>query len=81
MREIITLIPVSARVSNPEGLSEADVAALRRLPDMGEHVARSGAVWTKFSSDREFKVSPRGEWGDFDSGCYWVAFEDVFPKA
>ena len=76
----ITFIPVPARVSNPEGLSEADVKALRRLPDMGERVV-GGAVWTKFSSDREFKVSPRGEWGDFDSGCYWVAFEDAFPKA
>ena len=80
MSEIITFIPVPARVSNPEGLLEADVVALRRLPDMGERVV-GGAVWTKFSSDREFKVSPRGEWGDFDSGCYWVAFEDAFPKA
>lgn len=65
---------------NTTTLSETDVLALRRLPDMGEKVI-DGMVWTKFSSDREFKVSPRGLWGDFDSGAYWVAFEDVFPKA
>ena len=65
---------------NTTTLSETDVKALRKLPDMGGHTI-DGEVWTKFSSDQEFKVSPRGEFGDFDTGCYWVAFEDVFPKA
>lgn len=44
---------------------------------MGERII-GGAVWTKFEDDREFKVSPRGTLGDYDTGAYWVAFCDVF---
>ncbi len=61
----------------------ADVKALRKLPDNGERVIK-GAIWTKFSEQREFKVSPKGEQGDYDSGCYWVSYEeldDVFAEA
>ena len=50
---------------------------LIKLPDMGELVV-DGAVWTKFAEDQEFKVSPKGAEGDYDTGCYWVSFEAVY---
>lgn len=53
-----------------------NVKALRRLPDMGERII-DGAVWTKFSDSKEFKVSPKGTEGDYDTGAYWVAYEDL----
>jgi hypothetical protein len=43
---------------------------------MGERVIR-GAVWTKFSDSREFKVSPHGLQGDYDRDAYWVPYEDL----
>jgi hypothetical protein len=55
---------------------ELHIRALRRLPDMGERVIR-GAVWTKFSDSREFKVSPHGLQGDYDRDAYWVPYEDL----
>jgi len=52
------------------------VKALRRLPDMGERVI-DGAVWTKLSETKEFKVSPKGTTGDFDTDCYWVEYSEL----
>jgi hypothetical protein len=52
------------------------VATLMHLPDMGE-VIIDGAIWTKFASDREFKVSPKGRQGDYDTGCYWVDYDEL----
>lgn len=52
------------------------IKKLKRLPNGGELVVE-GETWTKFSLDREFKVSPHGEKGDFDTDCRFVAYEDL----
>ncbi len=57
-------------------LTKNDVKALRRLADMGERVI-NGEVWTKFSESKEFKVSPKGAEGDYDTGCYWVSYDEL----
>lgn len=56
-------------------LSPADVSKLKKLRNMGEHTI-DGEVWTKM--DEEFKVSPHGLKGDYDKGCRWVSFDEVF---
>ena len=57
-------------------MTNEDKNKLKRLRDMGEY-AICGELWTKFESNREFKVSPHGLKGDYDKDCYWVDFEDA----
>jgi len=55
--------------------------ALKSLLDSGE-ICVDGAVWLKLKADREFKVSPKGLKGDYDTHSYFVSFdelEDQFP--
>jgi hypothetical protein len=60
----------------PDGLSKDDIRRLRALPEMGEIII-NGELWTKFTHNGEYKVSPNWEKGDYDTGCCWVAFEDI----
>lgn len=48
------------------------VKKLNRLADMGELVV-NGKLWTKFKDSDEFKVSPKGTSGDYDTDCYFVS--------
>ena len=61
-------------------MSPQEIKALKKLPNMGELVIE-GVLWTKFADFREFKISPKGTEGDFDTDCYWIAFEDVYGDA
>lgn len=56
------------------------VKSLKKLPNMGE-LTVAGELWTKFSESQEFKVSPKGNQGDYDTDSHWVAYdelEDIF---
>ena len=48
--------------------------ALRALPEMGEHEI-NGQVWTRYKSMGEYKVSPHGGAGDFDT--WYVTDRDL----
>lgn len=57
------------------------ISKLRRLGEMSEVVV-DGVTWTKLP-DNEFKVSPLGTKGDYDTGCLWVDAEELpdrFPS-
>jgi hypothetical protein len=57
-------------------LSSAQIQQLKSAYGQAE-ILINGEVWTRFSSMREWKVSPHGERGDYDSDSYWVDFEEV----
>lgn len=57
------------RVSNKQVVQK-----LRQLGEMGEIVI-DGQIWTKMGE--EFKVSPRGLSGDFDTNCHWIHQEEL----
>jgi hypothetical protein len=65
----------SSAVTNPNPTKE-EIRRLRRLPDMGE-ILIQGEIWTKFEHNREYKVSPNWEEGDYDTGCCWISFEEI----
>lgn len=46
------------------------VRSLRALP-VGEEMVVDGAIWYR-GTWREWKVSPKGLAGDYDTNCYWV---------
>jgi hypothetical protein len=50
------------------------VRAILALPEMGEFVLDSEII-TRMGD--EFKVSPHGLRGDFDTDCYWIARSDA----
>ena len=57
-------------------MKDSDKKNLNKLADMAEYII-DGNVWTKFSDDKEFKVSPYGLKGDYDKDCYWVSYSEI----
>jgi len=60
----------------PEYLTRAQVEELKTACGQAEIVI-SGELWTRFAGLQEWKVSPHGEAGDFDTDCYFVDFAEV----
>lgn len=50
------------------------VMALRSLRDRDEAVI-DGAVWLKCGDIKQYKVSPLGTQGDYDTASFWVSFD------
>lgn len=43
----------------------------------GDEIMINGEVWTMLGGLQEFKVSPRGLDGDWDTDCRWVDLDQV----
>lgn len=69
-------------------LTQTEIRKILSLKDGEETLSDSGETWTLFrnyvgdldaggSDEWEYKVSPKGKEGDYDTDCYWVLRDEV----
>lgn len=60
----------------PDNLTQEQIATLKAAYGQAEIVI-NGELWTRFGGLGEWKVSPHGESGDYDTDSFWVDFEEI----
>ena len=60
----------------PDNITQAQIEELKAAYGQAE-ILINGEVWTRFGGLGQWKVSPHGETGDFDTDCYFVDFQEV----